>query len=372
MQIKPTAPSAGGDDSEPSGLPQRGPYQLLLVDHDPKVGRLLAPWASENRIVITQVGSIAEALQSTARNPAQVVLVEADLPDGSGIALAKRLKTGRSTTQVIVMTSKPSVGCAIEALRTGICDFLVKPLQMKEVRERLRVALVRQQEDQRHQQRVQRLRRVCRKLNRAREDVARQVDILCNDLVTAYHELASQMQVMVQTSEFTARVQHELDLETLLRRTLEYLLEKAGPTNAAIFLPSTGDEYSLGGYVNYDCTVQGAELLLQHLGDVAAPKVADRGRIAHITDNRTLTDWLGEQAEYLIDQHVIAFPSVHRDETLAVLVMFRDKARPFAAGLLDTCGIIGPLLGESLAKLIRIHHRHLPDLDSDSDAQGAY
>jgi FixJ family two-component response regulator len=296
-----------------------------------------------------------------------MVVIDENLPDGSGIELARRLCSEKSSLQVVVLSDKPSVGCTIEAIRTGIVDILVKPLDIKEVRERLRLAIARQHEVSRNRQRAKRLRRVCKKLNRARQDVARQVDVLCNDLVSAYHELASQMQVMVQTSEFNARIQHELDLEAVLRRTLEFVLEKAGPTNAAIYLPSTGDEYSLGGYVNYDCTVQGAELLLQHLGDVAAPKVVARGGLVHITDNKAMKDWLGDQSDYLVDQHLLAFPTIHKDETLAVLVLFRDKTRPFSATLVDACNIIAPLLAQYLAKLIRIHHRHLPDLEDDED-----
>ena len=45
---------------------------------------------------------------------------------------------------------------------------------------------------------------------------------------------------LFSSAEFGAVMNDELDLEHLLRKTLEFLLGKVGPTNAAIFLPGTG------------------------------------------------------------------------------------------------------------------------------------
>src|SRR5690606_37867773 len=134
-----------------------------------------------------------------------------------------------------------------------------------ELNQRVDAAIDRHRRDAQREQRTKRLRRLCRKLNEAREEVTQQVDVLCNDLVTAYQELANQMQQVVQTSEYAGLIRDELDLEGLLRKTLEFLVHKAGACNAAIFLPATADEYSLGGYVNYDCTSDSADILLQHL-----------------------------------------------------------------------------------------------------------
>src|SRR5690606_39228493 len=155
-------------------------------------------------------------------------------------------------------------------------------------------------------------------------EVSEQVDILCHDLVTAYQDLAVQMQQVVHTSEYAMVIRDELDLEKLLRRTLEYIIEKAGASNAAIFLPSSMDEYSLGGYVNYDCTPESADMLLQHLGDVFAPKVARQNELVHITDNIALCGWLGDDAMWLEDRHVLAFGCRQDDEALAVIAVFRD------------------------------------------------
>ena len=99
-------------------------------------------------------------------------------------------------------------------------------------------------------------------MNTARIDVTSQVDSLCNDLVHAYQELTDQISHVTAVTEFAAVIRQELDVEELLRTTLEYLLRKLGPTNAAIFLPAAGDEFTLGAYINYDCTKEAGNFLL--------------------------------------------------------------------------------------------------------------
>jgi hypothetical protein len=283
--------------------------------------------------------------------------------------LADELNKSRRNVATILVGNEPSVESAMKAIRVGASDYLVNPLNLEDANQRVRKVLAKQGKSRDQASRVRRLRRLCKKLNQARADVSKQVDILCNDLVTAYQELAGQMQQVVQATEFGAVIRDELDLEQLLRKTLEHLVEKAGPTNAAVFLPSSMDEYTLGGYVNYDCTPESADMLLQHLADVMAPKVAQRDDLLHITDNKSLSHLLAGDAAYLVDSHMIAFACRSENESLAVVALFRDSSDPFDQAVLDTAEAVGPLLGDSLARVIRIHHR---GIDDDAFEEGGY
>lgn len=333
-------------------------FRVLVVDPEAALSSLVERCAdSKHPLEVVHAASVAEAKKKLAEGPVDLAMIDPDLPDGSGIQLADELHRSRRLTQTIVVTKKPTLEAAMGAIRAGATDYLVKPVGLGDIAGRVHAALRKNQKQKTHVQRVRRLRRLCKKLDTARREVSQQVDILCNDLVSAYQDLAQQMNSVVQTSEYGMVIRDELDLEKLLRRTLEYLIEKAGPTNAAIFLPATADEYSLGGYVNYDCTPESADMLLQHLADVFAPKVAKKEGVVTITDNVALAGWLGQDAMWLEDRHIIAFACKHEGECLAVLTLFRDGEEPFCGTMLDTCKAIGPMLGEALAKLIRIHHR---------------
>lgn len=337
--------------------------RLLFVDSDDRVRTQVGRFLQGVPVRIVRAKSIAEASQQVDRTPVDVVLVNDALPDGRALELVEKLTADKAETVVIVMSVAPTIQQAMEFIRAGAQDVLIKPLNADDVVGSVDRALKERSRSNRLQTRVKRLRRFCRQVYAAREEVVQQVDALCNDLVSAYQDLANQMQQVVQTSEYSCLAGQELDLEKLIRRTLEFLLEKAGPTNMALFLPSQADEYTLGGYVNYDCTTEANELLMQQLADLAAPRIADRDGPLHLTDGETLSNWMGDDYDLMPNRHVLAFPCSNDGDTLAIVVMYRDQTQPFGASLVETCATIGPMIGGFLGKVLRIHHRHLPSWD---------
>ena len=192
-----------------------------------------------------------------------------------------------------MLTQTPDFSLAQEAMQIGAADIIIKPAKadtawLESTAQRVTAVLDRQWTERVRSTRIRKLKRLCRKLNDARLEVTEQVDVLCNDLVTAYQELAVQVQNVTQTAGYREAIGEELDLEAVLRKTLEYIVQQAGPCNAAVFLPSSADEFSLGGYVNYDCTKESADMLLEHLADVLAPAGCEQGRRAHARDGQPL------------------------------------------------------------------------------------
>ena len=359
-------------------------FTVLLVDADPHARKTLIDAIAGDSTILHEATNLAEARCMLDHSMVDLVLIDPCLPDGSGIKLAQEIDRMRSRTQTILITGEPSLNWAIEAFRAGASDIIAKPINPQELNERVLVARNRRKNNHQQERRIQRLRRVCKRLNGVRQEVTQQVDVLCNDLVAAYQELACQMQQAMKTSEYASLVKTELDLESLLRTTLEYLLEKYGPCNVAIFLPSTPGEYELGGYVNYDCTMDSADMMLQHMADVIAPLVAKHNAPIHLTDNQMLTDWIGDDFIYLTDNHVIACPcrcdssqmhdaqntSGSGDKSFASIVLFRDSLQPFDTDLVETLGAIGSLFSVALEKVIRIHHRHLNNDDGEFPSTG--
>jgi DNA-binding response OmpR family regulator len=340
---------------------------VLVVDGQEHAGQRIAEMLNDDQLVFAHAGTLAEAREQIGKGRVDLALIDPDLPDGCGLELARELGRARRCSQTILLTDNANVEQTVAAMRLGVSDLVTKPLDACELTERVKMAIHRQASDLDDRRKVRKLQKMCKQLDAARQEVSEQVDVLCNDLVTAYQELAMQMQQVVQTSEYTGIVRDELDLECLLRRTLEFIAQKAGPTNAALFLPATADEYTLGGYVNYDCSSDSADILLQHLADVIAPRVADRDAPVHLTDNETISQWLDGDAAYLADSHIIGIAASHEGEVLAVLVLFRDGTQPFDTDLVETLSGIAPMLGEYLARIIRVHHRHIPDSDFEDE-----
>ncbi len=353
---------------------RRRTCRVLLVEASPAHRSALESCGTAHRpMSVVHAPTLTEARKYLADHPIDLAVIAPQLPDGSGFDLTAELSRMSHTTAKIVISGSQDFAKAQQAIRAGADDYLIDGVAPEELATRVAAALDRKTRDKARVQRVERLRRLCKKLNAAREEVSKQVDVLCNDLVTAYQELACQMQHVVQTSEFDGIVKDELDLEALLRKTLEHLMAKLGPANAAIFLPATMDEYSLGGYVNYDCTKEAADLLLEQLADSLAPRIAAQEDLVHLTDREAIERWIGPEAGSLGDCELLAVPCMNEDECLAVLVLFRDVDQPFVEDHLDRLSALAPMMGEALEKIIRVHHRSLfqPGDEDGYDAEDA-
>lgn len=180
------------------------------------------------------------------------------------------------------------------------------------------------------------------------------------DLVQAYEEFALHMNQLTTANEYGALIRSELDIESLLRATLEFLLGRSGPTNAAVFLPTTTGDFSLGAYVNYDCPRETVDILLDHMANVIAPRFEDLRRVVHLSDAATLDRYIGTDADWLGESAVMAVACRAERETLAIILLFRDRHIPFTMGLSEQLQTVADLFGRQLSKVIHIHHRHLP------------
>jgi DNA-binding NtrC family response regulator len=85
-----------------------------------------------------EAGSVAEALaQFNGESPA-VVLLDIDLPDGSGLDVLREIKQERPESIVIMITGNVQVENTISALRGGAYDFIGKPISLEELRVTIR------------------------------------------------------------------------------------------------------------------------------------------------------------------------------------------------------------------------------------------
>lgn len=329
--------------------------------------RLAAQLVGAAQATIT--ATAGHALDALSSNSFDAVIIDENLPDSSSCELCWKVMQHDPSLAVLLRTPTPTLELAARAMRHGACDVIDSRLTgtdlVLRLAESLRRTTLLRARDERSRQRVQRLLRLCRHLSTAREEVARQVGSLCNDLAGAYRDLTEKMVTSTVSSEFSAIVRQELDLEDLLRTVLEYVLAKVGATNAAIFLPASSGDYTLGAYVNYDCPKDTSEVLFDHLADALAPKFAGERMISTYNTASDLTRKLGDHAQWISDSALMVAPCRaatpgQPEECLAIIALFRDRRSPFAEDLTPLMRIISDLFARQLARVIHCHHRHLP------------
>lgn len=307
-----------------------------------------------------QADSVRAALEAAEGQRYDVALIGGHLPQGAASELARELGRRDPGTTSMLVTDNTSLEQAVEAMRSGVVDIVPSRATREELAARVRSALGRGRVAREREERIERLTRVCRQLNSARHEITRQVSGLCGDLANAYQDLSDQVILLSTASEFNSLIRQELDVESLLRTALEFVLAKTGPTNAAVFLPATTCDFSLGAYVNYDCPGEAADTLLEGLAGVVAPKIERETGLRVFNTAKEIESAFGEGAHWLSESHVVAFSCRRDGECLAVVVLFRDRRNAFPDTLMPALSMIAELFGKQLARVIHVHHRHLP------------
>jgi len=110
---------------------------LLLVDDDPEALEWLSELAKGEGFSVAQADSLRAARIHMTRLQPDVLLTDLQLPDGQGIELVDDLEA-RESTEVVLITGHASVESAVQALRLGASDYLVKPVDVERLRAILR------------------------------------------------------------------------------------------------------------------------------------------------------------------------------------------------------------------------------------------
>ena len=108
--------------------------QALAVDDDPNFLSALEELSAQAGFQTTSVTSLEEAKKKFQENIPDVVLMDLVLPDGSGFELLRDLEQSAASTEVVLITGHASVDSAVEALRLGVTDFLLKPIDVERLR----------------------------------------------------------------------------------------------------------------------------------------------------------------------------------------------------------------------------------------------
>jgi DNA-binding NtrC family response regulator len=105
----------------------RPAQQILVVDDDRGIGDCVEMLLEQagHASVITRLGH--DGLAQLERREFDLVITDLRLPDASGLDIVAAAKAANPETQVILMTSFSSVESAIEALRRGANDYIIKP-----------------------------------------------------------------------------------------------------------------------------------------------------------------------------------------------------------------------------------------------------
>ena len=109
--------------TEPAG-------RVLVVDDDQAIVAALCHTLDENHYQTTGVTSSEEALEALRASPYDVLLTDLSLPGMDGVALLRAALDLDPHLAGIIMTGRGTVQTAVDAMKMGAHDFIVKPLKL--------------------------------------------------------------------------------------------------------------------------------------------------------------------------------------------------------------------------------------------------
>jgi len=105
------------------------PAELLVVDDEPKISEALRAFFEEKGFRVSTAPTIQAALRQFEHTPADVVLLDVRLPDGSGLDLLSILKNRAPHVRAIIMSCLADQQTMEEALHRGASRYLTKPFE---------------------------------------------------------------------------------------------------------------------------------------------------------------------------------------------------------------------------------------------------
>jgi two-component system repressor protein LuxO len=100
---------------------------ILLIEDTPSLQMIYRALLQGAGYQVRMAGTAAQGLADFAAQTAQVVILDLGLPDRDGLELLKDILNLRADARIIVITANASINKAVDAMRAGAHEFLVKP-----------------------------------------------------------------------------------------------------------------------------------------------------------------------------------------------------------------------------------------------------
>ena len=117
----------------PSSIEETQAINILVVDDDPSVGRMIADFLSGAGYPPALCSDPYEALDLSEKKSFGLAFLDINMPKMSGIDLASKLKERLPLCEVVFITGFGSFDNAIQAIKVGAYDYLRKPFGINEL-----------------------------------------------------------------------------------------------------------------------------------------------------------------------------------------------------------------------------------------------
>lgn len=124
-------------------MPEPPSIRCLVVDDQENVRSAIARGLARRGCACTQAATGREALELVRRQPPHVIVSDIQMPELDGVQLLQAVRATHPDIEVIMVTGVAELATAVDCLRQGAFDYIVKPFEMDQLRQRVRQAVER-------------------------------------------------------------------------------------------------------------------------------------------------------------------------------------------------------------------------------------
>ena len=117
------------------------PERLLVIDDEQSMREWLTIALSQDGFEVESAGSGEEGLKVLERTPVDLALVDLRMPGLDGLETLRRIKQLDEGVSVVIMTAYATAETAVQALKEGAYDYIIKPFKVDELRHLVQKAL---------------------------------------------------------------------------------------------------------------------------------------------------------------------------------------------------------------------------------------
>src|SRR5215831_7033710 len=108
--------------------------RILVIEDDDALRRVMQAQLTKEGYETASAPDAQTALEILEKSPQHLLIADLNLPGISGVELLKRVRAEYAGTAVVVMTAFGTVQSAVEAMKAGAYDYIVKPIYPYELK----------------------------------------------------------------------------------------------------------------------------------------------------------------------------------------------------------------------------------------------
>ena len=112
-------------------------FSVLVVDDEMEFREVMVKWLSKKGLEARSAESGRDGLAMIERQRIDVVLLDVKMPGMDGIETLRQIKQRKPLIEVVLLTGHASVESGIEGMKLGAFDYLMKPIELDPLIEKL-------------------------------------------------------------------------------------------------------------------------------------------------------------------------------------------------------------------------------------------